>query len=593
MVWKGSNAMNAEYNQLITETFCDNAIRSVMMIDDDYTPYHELVKISAEATNLSQVKEALKQSARASTMQKFFEDKKFICDVSDGLESFDADKARKSDLLILDYQLKNDAPELSLSILKKLSQTKHMNLVVIYTSENLEKVWLEIAATMNGYYKMDIEDSISNVDFKDIWCKRTDDGDELPEEWNHFVEDDIAQFLKGNLPSFKEFSKKIPKGDKRYTRDIYCSSLAMKAQKYDKLKEDYMSVEIQGSFNGNLWLKFGNVFIALHNKVDDEPASEIWESLTTSLIDWQPNYFRLISSEIQNQIENGAATLNKYLSDDYYSQAASLWQVLKNWDNKEIELRKLLENNTDSFKDNIILSKAVLDFSERVCNQFHVGFPKPANEKDNKDNEQINFVVRHASKNLNVNDQTLPVKVVHSLNCSLSTKDFTSSHITTGTILFCEIDNIWLLCVTPACDTVPEQNNTCLSKRLAPNFKLLKFIRLEPIKLISALNNATDGTYFFLENNVTLQTSSNPNLEYAITHIKENTNNEFNLTIFKSKNDETKDKEEIKLEDDEVLPIIRNFEVKAQLKDSYAARYQALASHHVGRIGVDYVKYTS
>ena len=370
----------------------------------------------------------------------------------------------------------------------------------------------------------------------------------------------------------------------------------MRAQKFDKLKSEYKPIDIQGSFNDILWLKFGNVFIALHSKTKDESAKAIWESLTNSLIDWQPNYFRLISSEIQNQIENGAVTLNKYLSKDYYSQAAWLWQVLKNWDNKEIELRKLLENNTDSFKDNIILSKEVLDFSERVCNQFTEGFPRPENNKDNKDNkddEQINFVIQHASKYLNIKNKALPSKVVHSLNCSLSTKDFTSSYITTGTLLYCEIDKIWLLCVTPACDTVPEQNNTCLSKRLAPNFKLLKFIRLESIKLKSALNNATDGIYLFLEDEITLQTSSNPNLEYAITHIKEDTYNEFNLTIFKSKNTEVDGSDEIKLEDDEVVPTIRLFEVKAQLKDNYAARYQALASHYVGRIGVDYVKYTS
>lgn len=594
MEWKGSKAMNAEYNQLITKTFCDNAIRSVMMIDDDYTPYHKLVEISAEASELGQIKEALKASSTASAMQMFFEQKKFICDISDGLDSFDPEKARKSDLLILDYQLKNDSPELSLSILKQLSKTKHMNLVVIYTNEDLDRVWLEIAASMRGYKNMNIEDHLSNENFKPIWFDKTDDGDEIPEEWDCFVNNDLAQFLKGEKPSFKPLVKRIASEHRPFTKDICCSTLSMKAQDFDQLKEDFEPIDIKGSFNGNLWIKFGNVFISLHKKSSNDTASDLWESLTNSLIDWQPNYFRLISSEIQNQIENGAVTLNKYFHKDYNSQAAWLWQVLKNWNNKEIELRKLLENNTDSFKDNIILSDDVVNFAQSVCEQFIGNFPMPSKDQENKDKEQIEYVSQLSSKNINIQDQQLPSNVVHSLNCSLSTKDFSSGYITTGTVLYCEESNDWLLCVTPACDTVPEQNNTCLSKRLAPNFKLLKFIRLESINLNSALTKATDGIYLFVEGGITLQTSNNPNLEYAISHIRRGDSDEFNLTILKSRNAEVQsDDSKVALEDDEVLPMTKSFRVKAQLKDSYAARYQALASHHVGRIGVDYVNYSS
>lgn len=581
--------MNAEYNKLITETFCDNAIRSVMMIDDDYTPYHKLVEISAKATDLSQIQTALKESCRASEMQQFFENKKFICDVSDGLESFDPEKARKSDLLILDYQLKNDSPELSLSILKKLSKTKHMNLVVVYTNEELEKVWLQIASSMRGYKKLDIEEQLSNDDFKPIWSEKTEGGDSIPADWNHVVNNDLAQYLKGEKADFKKFVRILDPSLRKFTKDIYCSTLAMNAQSFDMLDDDFEDIDIKGSFNDNLWLKFGNIFIALHKKSKSDTAEDLWSSLTNSLIDWQPNYFRLISSEIQNQIENGAVTLNKYLLKDYNSQAAWLWQVLKNWDKKDEELRKLLDNNTDSFKDNIILSREVISFAQRVCEQFTENFPTPLTEGENKDKEQIEFVSRHTSKKTNVNDLQLSSSVAHSLNCSLSTKDFSSKYITTGTLLHCESENSWFLCVTPACDTVPEQNNTCLSKRLAPNFKLLKFISLEPINLKSALSNATDGVYLFVEGGITLQTSTKPNLEYAITHLNSEAEAEFNLTIFKSKNTEVPEESRVELKHDEVVPSVKVFKVKAQLKDSYAARYQALASHHVGRIGVDYI----
>jgi len=290
MVWKGSRAMNAEYNKLITKTFCDNAIRSVMMIDDEYAPYHELVSVAENATSLDEVKGVLKASSKASSMQKYFEKKKFICDVSNGVDSFDTEKARKSDLLILDYQLDNGSPELSLTILNKLSKTQHMNLVVIYTNEDLEKVWLEIAASIRGCGSFDVESQFISKDFSTIWDELTEDGDSLPEEWNNFVNNDLAQYFKGVKPPYKSFTGGLAPEHKRHCRVIYDSSIAFIAKSYDKLNGNYEYVDIEGSFNGQKWLKFGNVFIALHSKVDNECASKIWESLTYSLQDWQPNY---------------------------------------------------------------------------------------------------------------------------------------------------------------------------------------------------------------------------------------------------------------------------------------------------------------
>ncbi|MBM7073998.1 hypothetical protein JQC92_18495 [Shewanella sp. 202IG2-18] len=590
--------MNAEYNSLITTTFCDNAIRSVMMIDDEYVPYHRLVDNLTDATELSQIQDSLKASNKASEIQQFFEDKKLICDVSDGLANFDPEKARKSDLLILDYQLENSSPKLSLSILKQLSKTKHMNLVVIYTNEDLKRVWLEIAASMKGYKKFEVEKQFKNEGFVDIWYDKTEEGSVIPEDWNQLIDNDLAQYLKNGRFDFKKISKALPDTDKRYSSDIALSSACIKLSDFDKLGDDFDDIEIKGSFNDSLWLKFGNIFVALHQKSEGNDAQKIWDTLTSSLIDWRPNYFRLISSEIQNQIENGAVTLNRYFEKEHNSQVAWLWQILKNSEADSRKIRKLLENNTDSFKDNIIFGEEVINFSKNVCQQL-------IDEIDtSSDKELIDFASRHVSKSINTRDQNLPSRVAHALNCTLSTKDFTSNYITTGTILYSQEKDTWLLCVTPACDTVPEQNNTELSERLSPHFKMLKFIRLEKIKLNSALSKATEGTYLFLGEEVTLQTSSTPDLEYAIAKNTANADNVFQLTTFstesyeekeRSKDSEDKDgneqDEDHEEKEDKVGIVDQLFIVKAQLKDSYAARYQALASHHTGRIGVDFIKF--
>lgn len=43
MEWS-TNMTVANYNSLVQQTFCDNAIRSVVMIDDDFLTYSESIQ---------------------------------------------------------------------------------------------------------------------------------------------------------------------------------------------------------------------------------------------------------------------------------------------------------------------------------------------------------------------------------------------------------------------------------------------------------------------------------------------------------------------------------------------------------------------
>lgn len=54
----------------------------------------------------------------------------------------DRDKVRKSDLIVLDYYLQNtnvtaNPAEFSLKLIDELSESKHMNIVVVYTKRIL------------------------------------------------------------------------------------------------------------------------------------------------------------------------------------------------------------------------------------------------------------------------------------------------------------------------------------------------------------------------------------------------------------------------------------------------------------------------
>ena len=89
-----------------------------------------------------------------------------ICDVDNGSVNFDVDRIRKSDLIIVDYHLDNNAPDKTLKLLQDLKDSDHLNMIVIYTRENLETVWMQISSTLKG--ALDINSLIIDYDNEDV-----------------------------------------------------------------------------------------------------------------------------------------------------------------------------------------------------------------------------------------------------------------------------------------------------------------------------------------------------------------------------------------------------------------------------------------
>ncbi|EGY9071133.1 hypothetical protein JI644_004283, partial [Salmonella enterica] len=119
------------YNSLVQKTFCDNAIRSVVMIDDDFITYSDSIKALNSEIKLDPAK--IDSSKRAATLEEYFQAKNMICDIDNGSVNFDVDRIRKSDLVIMDYHLDNNAPDKTITILKELKNSDHLNMIVIYT----------------------------------------------------------------------------------------------------------------------------------------------------------------------------------------------------------------------------------------------------------------------------------------------------------------------------------------------------------------------------------------------------------------------------------------------------------------------------
>ena len=167
--------MTAVYKEKIVQAFRDNAIRSVLLIDDEYQSYESLVRnranldkklndlVNSDITDLIEYKERLanilqgeeiyidsrvesflRRSDTAQRFVEFFHSKERICTVESDVSQLEVEKIRKSDLVILDYHLnpeeKGNEAQSSLKLISDLSTNKHMNIVVVYTNEELESV---------------------------------------------------------------------------------------------------------------------------------------------------------------------------------------------------------------------------------------------------------------------------------------------------------------------------------------------------------------------------------------------------------------------------------------------------------------------
>ncbi|MFT5592446.1 MAG: hypothetical protein ACI8SR_000805 [Oceanicoccus sp.] len=587
--------MTTEYNKLISKTFCDNSIRSVMMIDDHFLPYRECVTAIIDKKDIDM--DIISASSRAARLTDFFQNKKVICDIDNDADHLNLERIRKSDLLILDYHLDNENPEKSLKVLHTLKDSKHMNLVVIYTREDLTTTWLQIAASLKG--TQDPENLITGDAQRKCW----DDNDattEIPQTWSEIFSksENLFNYLKSGKPSSKAITELLNEPNfKKSASGISTAISESCLAEYNIIESMRTDDEITGRLDDKKWIKINNIFIVLCNKTEDtdDDSELIWRSLNESLHDWKPNYYRLISSEIQNEIEDGNIAMRGFLDGDYESQAAWLWRLKSDQGNYNGNLIEFLKGTSGHFIDRISRNEKLIGFSkECIDKSFIIKSEKPETELSLNSKEWQSYSYALVTESIEATfkknaTKREPIDVIHAINQSISSKEFTGTHITVGTVLKNESEDFYL-CVSPSCDTIPNQLTDSIAKRMTPN-RLLKFIKLEKVNLEKAIEHATQGKFIFIEQN---------GIKLALTSVNANTNQppvDFGIV----KNHDIQ-----KLNENENIGITFldttfdsnnqnaiKFTAISQLKESYAARFQSIASDHAGRIGVDFISFSS
>ncbi|WP_369919984.1 response regulator receiver domain [Marinomonas polaris] len=618
--------MTAAYKQKITQAFRDNAIRSVLLIDDEYYPYGNLVEHqSSLLEKISEIKSIgeyesekyreklsellnsnfdIKRSQVAKKFVNFFHENKRICDVESDTDNLDHERIRKSDLIVLDYYLKSDGQgnraESSLNLIYDLSNSKHMNIVVVYTGENLNQVWLEIATALRGSKNVDVlapEKKVPNE-------KWNENKDEWLDIWEKFVDDNMkSDFLLG-CPDLKKINKEFKKfctdeGIEVAFSDHLIILLENSIDSLNHNNKPFKIIDLHGE--KGIWLQAGNVFVALCSKQEETPEG-VWECVEKALHSWNPSFYRVVTSELQNQIEDANLSMEKSISYRDRDQMAFLWGILQTEDkDKERITRELLGNIATEALDRILYDSNFISDVVETASQIsdesidYVSRDK-FDEKPHKDFQRkiLELVEKNVKKDISIPEDEKYYEIAHSYNERLSTTPHFPKYITTGSIL-CDEDNNWYICVTPSCNTVPNQMTDASASALTPHrsLTLAKLVKVNPIK--NAIHNAHHSSYIYISSDddkvlafsVLKEESKLPDLVKVIVmnHDAEAWESDGriykDITIFETKSDQEV-ANKITLSSKKFYPI-------ALLKPAYAARYQNIQSHYEGRIGVDFI----
>ena len=144
------------YEELVVEAFI-RPIRSVVIVDDDYPTFHEILLEDDQRTEQHRSKMWHRDRESRSKVRRVIDefrrpDAPYILDIHDGsspseeTDERQVHRLQQTDLLILDYQLDKSKVSDGAAAIRIAAETlinKHFNLVLVHTQEPLDRVFHE------------------------------------------------------------------------------------------------------------------------------------------------------------------------------------------------------------------------------------------------------------------------------------------------------------------------------------------------------------------------------------------------------------------------------------------------------------------
>jgi hypothetical protein len=599
-----------DYDGAVEKSFRDDAIRTAVLIDDQFPDY-----VQAQSKDAGKFKE----SPRAQSIYSFMHKRGLICDVMNGDPNTSPvadviDKARKSDLVVLDYKLQDDEPDAALDILRQLAVTDHFNMVVIYTADEPKNVALAAAAAMKGQTELDDKSALSAGELVAA-------GDFLEQENQEIDHSALrASIVDGEVPKAwkKEFVGRAVEAGVKVNPSKLCEYVRRSWLK--QLVGDYqfetetLSARASSYDAEEVWVQCGSCFVALvkkaNSKAGDDEGDLIWQKLGAALRAWRPNFYRLLLSDIQNALEQETiADHDKWLADDL-CVGLGLYllpseDIARDGAGVE-ESRGLIEELIDRFVDMIrhrlsLHKKIAVEGSSRLSALLGEALKK--NEGESARYARARQLA-HWPDGVEIDWYN---RIVPRVNAFMVSDDYRGTHITTGSVLYdSNADRYWL-CVSPSCDMVP---------RGADQSRLVQVIQLNPANEPHELVHGDRIVIMCPEGpkilRVLAEETRQPSLHAiffpAGTKTKIDEASEYSIIdgLAGSKIQDLIGAAAEQTAQPALAPVVEgeapeagpnaaehlkltNYKVVSQLRSSFALKLLHVTGHHLSRVGVDFV----
>lgn len=583
------------YAAAVKETFETKPLRTVLMIDDEFPNLSDVIRGVDDSKKF-------RQRDRALALYEGFRHRQMICDVENDVADVHAERFRKSDLIVLDYNLgpTDSDNEQSIRVLRELAASKHFNTVVVYTADpGLDDVWLAIVASLSGDWN-GLPGALEG-EAQEHWEHLSDAGslpDAVLEAVMAYAErreirDIPPAVLKASQKELEDLG--VPKAaTAKIIESLIHRDLAARAGRWAGEPRRRAVGKITGDVR---WVQSHNSFVAIVQKADagDDPADPygIMENLGRALLAWRPNLIQILLSEIQNILELEAlATEDEQLGTGdmqaglwyYLLQSVGVLDLTIDQDLK-VPLANLIGKLVDGIRRRLASDKALLT----LANDAMLGELRDAGlTAENWPDPTKTALINKAGELTRAEGKLDPKAIMFRLNNFLSTEKFGRLSLTTGTI-FRNQEGLWAAS-SPACDMVARVPGTAQAWAHAIHpMTAIVAIKLHPEMAVNgALNEATKGNHLFVEVDGVpvalklINSVSQPSYEFLFVHDEGRVREDGDKILFTASRLIPKDERERAL-------VAEDFEVVGQLKGVNAIRVLQSAGQHLSRVGLDFV----
>lgn len=490
---------NSDYQKFIKEAFID-PIRSVLIVDDDYPTYNDILNQSDTANSKKTWSSQTDRIAKVIGVFRHRSPPLLVdihddADVSSENEVATATHLHQCDLLVLDYVLDKGKPNdgtRAIEILRGLMSNNHFNLVIIYTNEDLYEVfntvrWGLITSSTDNLSESEVDKAIeliykSETDVENFERHLYETIGATQYFHSRANQSSYLRTMSKDQEPYKLFyvlAKQV--GWSRDQRRLVLRYLLKSLENKNGVQNDQAGCidNLQWSRNDPNWIKSDSAFVALSSKTDNH--DDLLSDLQKALNNWKPRPSRLFLTKLRAEIDDyGVAAQGPALSNHnalaywYYlllttdSDNDRRWQVKESVSRHSDQLLQTILPRVEDFASRLIDSEVAAGNSSEIC-------------------------INHFGVNLRKVDDRKKAALEH--NVFVCSMEPVGVHLTTGHV-FAMSNEHWL-CLSPACDMVPSQISHWRANALGEHLPFIA-VMLHSIKPTKELSDIHSNRYLFL-----------------------------------------------------------------------------------------------